>query len=857
MFGWGASAAAAIVQHYKEAVRVATTVAGVLATDFEVGDTIDGVVLALNDRILIKNQATGSENGIYTANAVGAPTRASDFDTSAEVKSGVLIPVSEGTVNADTLWMLATNDPIVIGVTSLTFVRIGGSGVVTGTGTVNTVPKFIAASVIADSSITDDGTTVQVGSAGSRFLSCPGSGLNSEAFGASAIATAPEGVAVGFSSTASGANGSIAVGRMAAASALSTVAIGESSAASAPSAIALGKSSIAAFDRDIVIGDSLTTAGAGAGDNILIGSAAGGNVISGAGGGSIAIRGSVIGAGTLNIAILGSVTATAPSGAIAIGPSASVSGTTGGGCIAIGNLASNAANNSALCLGDGATCDATSSGVIIGAAATATINAFDAVAIGNSATTADMDTVVIGGGASASFGASGAVVVGKTATANANPRVVSIGIAATAGITCIAIGDTATCTACTDTVVLGGLANAQNVNGFASDDSVLIGANATLLGGSHRSVVIGETASMSGPVTDCVVIGQGAAAGTGNYSIVIGSSFSSVNGTGSIVIGAACVSSHNGSIVLGYGAGSTNNNQFIVGSPTAPISEVWFGQGTNDTTPDAEVRIRVTDGNGVGVQGSRMALIGGLGGAAATVGGDITFSLGLAGSGTTATEVGRWNTGNAGSLIIGGTAPSGAEKFRVVGDARVEGKLTVTGAIDPTDITLSGGGTAHFMQWAGGSTAAVSAANTGRIVYNETLQAFRVSSNGGAYTTLPSADRSNLQFGNIVLNATGTLQMLGAGSTTIGYRAPRAGTITAASIQVNAADATRTYNLEVRVNGISVATVTLATTTTGNHSAALSAAFVAGDLITAFLVRTAGAGASTFTSESALVEVTY
>src|SRR5688500_804482 len=63
------------------AARVATTTNGTLATAFANGQTIDGVTLVTGDRILLKNQTTQSENGIYTVNASGAPTRATDADS--------------------------------------------------------------------------------------------------------------------------------------------------------------------------------------------------------------------------------------------------------------------------------------------------------------------------------------------------------------------------------------------------------------------------------------------------------------------------------------------------------------------------------------------------------------------------------------------------------------------------------------------------------------------------------------------------------------------------------------------------------------------------------------------------------
>lgn len=81
--------------------------------------------LTVNNRILVKNQTIGSENGIYLAKS-GSWVRADDFNADAEVISGVLVVVTEGTDLADSLWELSTDDPIVIDTTSLVFIRIGG-----------------------------------------------------------------------------------------------------------------------------------------------------------------------------------------------------------------------------------------------------------------------------------------------------------------------------------------------------------------------------------------------------------------------------------------------------------------------------------------------------------------------------------------------------------------------------------------------------------------------------------------------------------------------------------------------------------------------------------------------------------
>ena len=82
----------------KQSVRAATTVAGTLATDFANSSVIDTVTLATGDRILIKDQAAPAENGIYTVNVSGAPTRAADFDSVSPIDeiNGAWVAVQEG-----------------------------------------------------------------------------------------------------------------------------------------------------------------------------------------------------------------------------------------------------------------------------------------------------------------------------------------------------------------------------------------------------------------------------------------------------------------------------------------------------------------------------------------------------------------------------------------------------------------------------------------------------------------------------------------------------------------------------------------------------------------------------------------
>lgn len=115
----------------KASVRAATTGPGTLASSFANGSIIDGVTLATGDRILIKDQSTGSENGIYTVNATGAPTRATDADSNTEVTPGLFTFVEEGTANADSGWVLTNNGSITLGSTALTFAQFSGAGQIT------------------------------------------------------------------------------------------------------------------------------------------------------------------------------------------------------------------------------------------------------------------------------------------------------------------------------------------------------------------------------------------------------------------------------------------------------------------------------------------------------------------------------------------------------------------------------------------------------------------------------------------------------------------------------------------------------------------------------------------------------
>jgi hypothetical protein len=122
----------------KNSVRVATTAAIVLTGP----QSVDGVAVVAGDRVLVKNQADGTQNGIYVA-AVGAWSRAADADASIEVTPGLLVPVEAGAANGDSVWQLVTDAPIALGATALAFEMLAGrTGISAGTYRSVTVDKY-------------------------------------------------------------------------------------------------------------------------------------------------------------------------------------------------------------------------------------------------------------------------------------------------------------------------------------------------------------------------------------------------------------------------------------------------------------------------------------------------------------------------------------------------------------------------------------------------------------------------------------------------------------------------------------------------------------------------------------------
>lgn len=154
----------------KASVVAATTTNGTLATAFADGQTVDGVTLATGDRLLIKNQTDATENGIYTVNATGAPTRSTDMDNGAEFPSAYVF-VEQGTVNADTGWVCTNNAPVTLGTTNIVFTQFSGAGTYTASnGVLLTGSNFTFAP--------ESGKGLQTSSAGAAIKLATTSGLN-------------------------------------------------------------------------------------------------------------------------------------------------------------------------------------------------------------------------------------------------------------------------------------------------------------------------------------------------------------------------------------------------------------------------------------------------------------------------------------------------------------------------------------------------------------------------------------------------------------------------------------------------------------------------------------------------------
>lgn len=189
----------------KESVRLATdaalpanTPAGsgigkTLTGDVNGALTVDGVAVLNGNRVIVKDEGGGTSvhNGIYTQTQLGtggAPfilTRATDADEDAEVTASMYAFCEEGTTNADTGWLLLTNDPIVVDTTALTFTQFTGLGI-----------------VVAGGGLTKTGNTIDVGAGNGITVNADDVEVDYALVGAITSVDAGDAAAAGVANTA-------------------------------------------------------------------------------------------------------------------------------------------------------------------------------------------------------------------------------------------------------------------------------------------------------------------------------------------------------------------------------------------------------------------------------------------------------------------------------------------------------------------------------------------------------------------------------------------------------------------------------------------------------------------------------
>jgi hypothetical protein len=174
----------------KDSVRAGTTANITLSGE----QTIDDVALSVGDRVLVKDQSDTTKNGIYVV-ASGSWSRATDADTDAEVTSGMFTFVSEGTINANSGWVLTTANPITLGTSLLEFTQFSGAGqIIAGTGIAksgNTLDVGGTADRITANADTIDIASTYVGQSSIVTVGTLTNGALGSGFGAISIGSSP------------------------------------------------------------------------------------------------------------------------------------------------------------------------------------------------------------------------------------------------------------------------------------------------------------------------------------------------------------------------------------------------------------------------------------------------------------------------------------------------------------------------------------------------------------------------------------------------------------------------------------------------------------------------------------------
>jgi len=151
----------------KDSCVAATTANITISTALNNGDTLDGVTLSTNDRVLVKDQSTASQNGIYIVGS--SPARADDLAAGADA-AGMFTFVEQGTVNADNGFVCTSNKgSAVVGTNNLTYAQFSGAGQVTAGDGLDKSGNTISADLKANGGLVIESTEIAVDLAASSI----------------------------------------------------------------------------------------------------------------------------------------------------------------------------------------------------------------------------------------------------------------------------------------------------------------------------------------------------------------------------------------------------------------------------------------------------------------------------------------------------------------------------------------------------------------------------------------------------------------------------------------------------------------------------------------------------------------
>jgi len=180
-FGTNSLATKEYVDALKQGLDVKDSAMAATTADITLSghQTIDGIAIITGNRVLVKNQSNGYENGIYVA-ASGSWARSTDADVSADVTPGMFTFIEQGTTNGDSGFVLTTDATITLGTTNLTFTQFSGAGQIVAGDGIEKVANSLH--------VKDDNITIEINSDAVRIKGIAATAIGDILIGAAANA---------------------------------------------------------------------------------------------------------------------------------------------------------------------------------------------------------------------------------------------------------------------------------------------------------------------------------------------------------------------------------------------------------------------------------------------------------------------------------------------------------------------------------------------------------------------------------------------------------------------------------------------------------------------------------------------